>query len=547
MSWADIAKSIPKKPSPLSIEVRYNVINDDKPANSKYGDGMPRHKEYTPEPADEFIMTNESMDAHNSKLNPSHSQENDTQHTTDPAAEQEEEEEEEETDPMAEVQRMLQRLRKMEEEARKQWKPTLVIESSYTGNGFVTMSIVECNSSIFVFQLKYCFTSNHVAEQCAVDELEFHIEQFKPQKIHRDRLLVRIPQQLHDYHFVFQLRGRAKTQAVSRLDDSTVVTSEPFVAWTQWTELTSIAIPCDAAEHQFQQDEIVKFQLPNEPFWSFGKVIEIEQDAYGKQVAQILYKKKGKDDETYKVSIENLKFETRYRSKLVDLTDWMQLSQQLFFDGKEQNIEQVFVSVHDTLCANITHYIYDCDDAQDPERWSVIELVFHGDIVQDIKCCARFIALNVTQFLQESSGRDSADELVIHNGLSIGCGLCPIQRHYRTLTKLRNLWQYKLSAFARYGRETQYNTNMNYDYADMLENGVGVSCDICSVDFHHMSYLYCCDSKLEQQHDICMACMNRNVLQCQRLLNTLNDLYYLHELDRYCVAQIVYCIVGLIR
>ncbi len=129
----------------------------------------------------------------------------------------------------------------------------------------------------------------------------------------------------------------------------------------------------------------------------------------------------------------------------------------------------------------------------------------------------------------------------------IGCGLCPIKSYYKTVTKLRNNWTHKMLAFATYGKQTGYKEDVEYDFAEMMRSGTGCACDICLIEFHSMSLIYCCESPLDKQHDICMQCMDRNVLEYKRLLNTLNDLYYIHELDHYCVSQVVYFVIGLVR
>eukprot|EP01084_Bolivina_argentea_P311887 539909_1 len=200
----------------------------------------------------------------------------------------------------------------------------------------------------------------------------------------------------------------------------------------------------------------------------------------------------------------------------------------------------------------MTSYIFDInhdsDHAHEKDRMSYIDLIYLDDINEDIKCCSRFISINVIKFLDVNyngindkckHGINTYD--IIDNNISVGCGLCPIKNYHKTIMKLGNSWHNELLGYIEV-----INNGKLSNWCLNMERGLGTMCDICLVGFHHMSYYYLCQSQIELQHAMCLPCMNRNVLQYKRLQSTLNDLYFIHKLDQFCILQIVYCLVGFI-
>ena len=59
MAWASIAAKNVNKSPPILL-IKYNVSNLDESKES-IKDNIPRHREITPHPADDFIMTNNNM------------------------------------------------------------------------------------------------------------------------------------------------------------------------------------------------------------------------------------------------------------------------------------------------------------------------------------------------------------------------------------------------------------------------------------------------------------------------------------------------------
>eukprot|EP01084_Bolivina_argentea_P000067 124_1 len=429
-----------------------------------------------------------------------------------------------------------------EEDQKLTWTPTLNICSEYIGNGFMKITLTECDSAVNLFELKYCFSIIKYHNQSNENELSFNITDISPQKMSRNSLLIRIPLELYDYHFIFQFRAHAIKEGTS------------LTKWTKYTNIKSIFIPFDVPLYTFKTGDIVRFQLPNHAFWAKGKIIkiseEITQKNNGSKIADILYEQSDSNHETFQINVNNLKFADRQRHKLIDLTNWMDLCKHLFFNEKMKNIkiiQNTFVAVYNVLETNITKWIYNQSKGNNNEQRSFLQLVYFGAIDQDIKCCARFIALNICIFLEEIQVTKQCNNNVINNGMYIGCGLCPIENNYQTVTKLSNNLQCKLLSFTAYGKQTGYKPKECFNFIDMVKNGTGCACDICLIEFHSMDYIYCCESSLDKQHDICIQCMNKNVLEYKRLLNTLNDLYFIHELDHYCVSQIIYFVIGLVR
>ena len=60
MSWASIARNIDKSNarSTPQLLVQYNIPSASSLSNNEVTDHIPRHREKTPHPADDFIMTN---------------------------------------------------------------------------------------------------------------------------------------------------------------------------------------------------------------------------------------------------------------------------------------------------------------------------------------------------------------------------------------------------------------------------------------------------------------------------------------------------------
>lgn len=463
---------------------------------------------------------------------------------------------------------MLQRLKQKQEE---EWKPTFDFKAEYIGNGFINITVIAANSPIGQFEIKYAFydqfDDDHKVKDNEKDNekemekdkddesLSFETVQFGPKKMKENSFLIRIPQRIYDYIFIFHFRALAqKPRHIMNNNEP------PIREWTEYSDEQRIFIPFDSPTYQFKVGENVLFQCPDsdDKFWTHGKIIKFGDD----NMADILYSRseRNSDDKeeeiTYQINVDNLKCEERERTKLIDLTDWNDIYQNLMLNGKPNDIQQTYFTLNDILSVNLRVWIYGDEQEEtfneDQVNW--ISLVFFGDIDQDIKCCSRFLALNIVKFLDEDyeinhkhnhnmyniCNPNNYD--IVNNNLSIGCGLCPIRDHYRNPTKVRNLWHSKLIMHREYARNK--GGKMRINYIGALLNGWSIMCDICAIGFHHMSYLFLCDSVLDEQHDICLPCMNRNILQFKRLQDIFNDLYHIHGLDHYCVSQIVYCLVG---
>ena len=63
MSWASVAQCKAKSIGQTTISIQYNVLP--KSIINEKIDNIPRHKEKTPDPADDFLMINEETAARN--------------------------------------------------------------------------------------------------------------------------------------------------------------------------------------------------------------------------------------------------------------------------------------------------------------------------------------------------------------------------------------------------------------------------------------------------------------------------------------------------
>eukprot|EP01084_Bolivina_argentea_P101214 181504_1 len=103
--------------------------------------------------------------------------------------------------------KMLTFFKSLEDEKLK-WSPHFEFTIQYIGNGFVNIIITECNCCISEFELKYLF-SNNINNK--INESLFGYTTFEPRKINDENiLLIRVPQKINDYYFIFQIRGYAE-------------------------------------------------------------------------------------------------------------------------------------------------------------------------------------------------------------------------------------------------------------------------------------------------------------------------------------------------
>eukprot|EP01084_Bolivina_argentea_P152702 266328_1 len=413
------------------------------------------------------------------------------------------------------------------------WMPHFKFTTDYVGNGFVRLKITKWNANILHFEFYYCFLfMNGIdnPENVTIEPSLYRSLTFKINKLNKKNIvLIRIPQRSSNYFFCFQIRALCISQPnTTHMDMNT----------HKYTTLyeRKLHIPFDAPVHQFKVGDIVQFSKTNDSFYDTGK---IEKMVMENSIAIVLIKIRMENDEIkeqrYNINVDKLRMESRYRSKLLDLTDWIEISKSLLLKGRSEETINTFIAVYNGLIFYFKRHIY-------KERDVIFtEFIYDNDAEQDVASCSRYIAWNIIQYLGEDIMNDGMNVIKTK---TIRCGLCGISNGYHIKMRLESIW---IEELRNYMEVKRGNIPVNWSLTTSNYNGLGTMCDICQIGFHRLSYCFHCCVKITKKHDICLPCMNRNVVQFNRLNIVLNDLYDIHGLDTYCVLQIVSCLIGWIN
>jgi len=435
-------------------------------------------------------------------------------------------------------------------------QPTLSFKTRYVGDGFVEVDITESQhqTTIISIDISYTFCTRDPAVASASQQ-DLSLTQhayITEAKLRRFRTLyIRVPQRLYDYYMILRF--------------GTITIHDTNVQF-EMSKAQTVCVPHDFAQHPFAVGDTVKFQQTHSSFWGNGRIEQITEPGHGRQVAHVksIWPWHNLSDKVFEIPVENMHvgFGERSRAKLIDIADWMQIYEFLFFaHHARRKAFHVFESVHDAILDNLRRCIFESDREQneysDEERWNFIALIHYTDLELDIMACAQFIAFSVTQFiacqpLHYEYNTKVSKYPYINDAMDvrIKCGLCQIDGCAQMPLKLRNVRRHELYTFG-----LDYIANLGaslpaaqkYDFTQLLQRTPDTECDVCAVSFHPMSYYYACDAKLETQHYVCLPCMKKRVARYQQFVNILNELYHVHELDAYCVSQIVHCVVGFVR
>ena len=282
--------------------------------------------------------------------------------------------------------------------------------------------------------------------------------------------------------------------------------------WSPFKAIDPLLIPFDAPMHSFQVGERCLFRLRADQGLEYGQIMSIDTEA-GSACVQ----KEDAPKVTKLVMLDKLFQAARYRMDIVELIDWTDVYRNLFFSSSSTDALRMFALLSNAL----RDYVHEQEEEEEQER----------------DYCLRFLSFEIVQFLFDDDQRSKAMR-------SLSCGLCPEQNHHRVVMSCKSFRSTQLETVMSLQRQ---GIDDNFDPV-VLDCEVRAMCDICMVTFHPFDYLYSCSTtNVHDEHDVCLSCMNRYVLENKRLTNTLNGLHGVHGLSQDCILEIVYFVIGWIH